>query len=48
MCGVDWECGLNGAGDEDDDILGMEWESTEQCSWERLAAVVEPGAAENV
>ena len=38
----------NGAGDEDDDILGMGWESTEQGKWERLAAGVDSGAAENV
>ena len=25
VCGVEWECGLDGAGDEDDDILGMGW-----------------------
>ena len=46
MCGVEWECELNGAGDEDDDILGMGWESTEQSKWERLAAVVDSGAGE--
>ena len=48
MWGVEWECELNGPGDEHDDILGMEWESTEQSKWERLAAVVASGAAENV
>ena len=37
VCGVEWECGLNDAGDEDDDILGMGWESTEQSNPERLA-----------
>ena len=36
VCGVEWDCELNGAGDEDDDILGVGWESTEQSSWERL------------
>ena len=48
MCGVEWECELNGTGDEDDDILGMGCESAEQSKWERLAAVVDSGAAENV
>ena len=48
MCGVFWECGLNGAGDEDDDILGIGWEPTEQSKLERLAAVVDSGAAGNV
>ena len=48
VCGVEWECELNGAGDEDDVILGMGWESTEQSKWERLAAVVDAHAAENV
>ena len=46
--GIESECGLNGASDEDDDILGMGWESTEQSRRERLAAVVDSGAAENV
>ena len=36
------------AGDEDNGILRTGWESTEQSKWERLAAVVELGAAENV
>ena len=45
---VEWECALNGASDLDDDILGMGWEPTEQSKWERLAAVVDSGAAENV
>ena len=44
VCGVEWE----GTGDEDDDILGMGCESAEQSKWERLAAVVDSGAAENV
>ena len=35
MCGVDWECELDGAGDGDDDILGTGWELTEQSKWER-------------
>ena len=48
MCGVEWGCELNCADDEDDDILGMGWESTEHSEWERLAAVVDSGAAENV
>ena len=48
MCGVEWECELSGASDEDDDILGMKWESTEQSKWKRLAAVVDTGAPENV
>ena len=48
MCGVEWESELNGTGDEDDDILGMGCESAEQSKWERLAAVVDSGAAENV
>ena len=48
VCGVDWECKLNGAGDEDDNVLGKGWESKEQSKWERLAAVVDSGAAENV
>ena len=48
MCGVEWECELNGTRDEDDDILGMGCESAEQSKWERLAAVVDSGAAENV
>ena len=48
VCGVEWECELNGTGDEDDDILGMGCESAEQSKWERLAAVVDTGAAENV
>ena len=43
---VEWECALNGASDQDDDILGMGWEPTEQSKWERLAAVVDSGAAE--
>ena len=38
----------NGTVDEDDDILGMGCESAEQSKWERLAAVVDSGAAENV
>ena len=42
------KCELNGTGDEDDDILGMGCESAEQSKWERLAAVVDSGAAENV
>ena len=25
VCGVEWEYDLNGAGDEDDDILGIGW-----------------------
>ena len=45
---VEWDCGLNGAGDEDDDILGMGWESAAQTKYERSAAVVGSGAAENV
>ena len=48
VCGVEWECELNGTGDEDDDVLGMGCESAEQSKWERLAAVVDSGAAENV
>ena len=48
VCGVEWECELNGTGDEDDDILGMGCESAEQSKWERLAAVVDTGEAENV
>ena len=48
VCGVEWECELNGTGDEDDEILGMECESAEQSKWERLPAVVDSGAAENV
>ena len=48
VCAVEWDCELNGAGDEDDDILGMGCESTEQSKWKRLAAVVDLGAAENV
>ena len=48
VCGVEWECELNGTGDEDDDILGMGCESAEPSKWERLAAVVDSGAAENV
>ena len=48
VCGVEWECELNGTGDEDDDILGMGCESAEQSKWERLAAVLDSGAAENV
>ena len=48
VCGVEWEFELNGTGDEDDDILGMGCESAEQSKWERLAAVVDSGAAENV
>ena len=48
VCGVEWECEINGAGGEDDDILGMGWESAEQSKWERLAAVVDSGAAECV
>ena len=47
MCGVEWECELNGTGDEDDDILGG-CESPEQSKWERLAGVVDSGAAGNV
>ena len=47
MCaGVEWECELNGASDEDD--LGNGCASTERSKWERLAAVVDSGAAENV
>ena len=48
VCGVKWGCELNGAGDEDDDILGMRCESTKQSKWERLAAVVDSDAAANV
>ena len=48
VCGVEWECELDGTGDEDDDILGMGCESAEQSKWERLAAVVDSGAAEDV
>ena len=48
VCGVEWECERNGAGDEDDDILGMGWKSTGRSKWERHAAVVDSGAAENV
>ena len=48
MRGVEGECALDGAGDEDNDILGMGWESTEQSTWERLTAVVDSGAADNV
>ena len=48
MCGVEWECELDGAGDEEDVILGMGWEPTAQSKWERLAAVVDANAAENV
>ena len=35
MCGVEWECELNGTGDEDDDIL---WDVSPQTQskWERL------------
>ena len=42
VCGVEWECELNGTGEEDDDILGMGCESAEH------AAVVDSGVAENV
>ena len=38
VCGVEWECEVNGTGDGDDDILGMGCESAEQSKWERLAA----------
>ena len=48
VCGVEWKCGLNGANDEDDDILGIGWESKEHGKWDRLATVVDSGAAENV
>ena len=48
MCGVEWECELNGAGDEGEDILGMKCESTEQSKWEHLAVVVDSGEPENV
>ena len=48
VCRFEWECELNGADDEDDDTLRMGWQSTEQSKWERLAAVVDSGAAENV
>ena len=44
VCGVEWECELNGTGDEEEDILGMGCESAEQSKWERLAAVVDSGA----
>ena len=44
MCGVERERGLNGAGHENDDILGMGWESTEQSMRERLAVVVSAAA----
>ena len=44
VCGVEWECELNGTGDEDGDILGMGCESAEQSKWERLAAVVDTGS----
>ena len=37
VCGVVWDCGLNSAGDEDDDILGMGWEPTQQIEWKPLA-----------
>ena len=37
----EWECELNGTGDEDDDILGMGCESAEQSKWERLAALAQ-------
>ena len=47
VCGVDWECALNGTGDEDDDILGMGCESAEQSMWERLAAVVDSAIKSN-
>ena len=43
--GVEWECGLNGAGDEDDGILGRRWDSTAHSKWERLAAVVGLGSS---
>ena len=46
--GVEWECELNGTGDKDDDILGMGCESAEQSKRERLAAVVDFDATENV
>ena len=49
VCGVEWECDLNGAGDEDDDILGKKgWESTEQSKWGCLSSVVDSGASANV
>ena len=48
LCGVEWECELNGGGDEDDDILGMRWGSQEQSMLDRLATVVDLGAAEHV
>ena len=37
-----------GADDEDDDTLGMGWESTDQSKWQRLAVVVDSGAVANV
>ena len=42
MCaGSSCRCEFNGVGDdEDDDILGMGWESTERSKRERLAAAV--------
>ena len=45
VCGVEWECGLNGAGDKDDGILGRRWDSTEQSKWKRLTAVVGLGSS---
>ena len=48
VCGVEWECELNGTGDEDDDILGMGCDSAEQSKWERLAAVVDMRALDFV
>ena len=41
VCGFEWECELNGADDEDDDTLGMGWQSTEQSKWDCLAPVVQ-------
>ena len=48
VCGVECDCELNGTGDEDDNILGMGCAFAEQSKWERLAAVVDSGEAENV
>ena len=46
VCGVEWDCELNGAGDEDDDILRIRLESTAQSKLERPALVVDSAAAE--
>ena len=46
VCGSSGQCELNGADEEDDDILGIGWGSTEQSKWERLAAVVDSGTAQ--